>query len=242
MLQRLLGGFRDSVALYFDTQGVWKSILTAFLAGENPNDPNVETTGIQVCQSLIREVIREIDRLRKDAAKRQAEHVFIKNEIKANDDRNITTVLLELQAADIKYYASNLTRKRDQQFASRALKGGRSSSGSGKQKKSKKEAKNGNGTEEKGNADESNLGEVMLVANNLGHNQYVHMSKVQHELNRNATTEPYLQGNWNKAPYPKRPYEELKEYVPTDGPRRSSAARFNAHTADFEATRVRLIR
>lgn len=42
-------------------------------------------------------------------------------------------------------------------------------------------------------------------------------SRIGKELEHNATVEPYLNGKWNKAPYPRRPYEEISEYAPTPG-------------------------
>ncbi len=65
--------------------------------------------------------------------------------------------------------------------------------------------------------EDDRFGEVMEQPVPPSSKDYTIFRSIGQQLEKNALSEPYFQGNWNKAPYPKRPYERLTGYVPTPG-------------------------
>mmetsp|Transcript_22475 Transcript_22475/g.39821 ORF Transcript_22475/g.39821 Transcript_22475/m.39821 type:complete len:1562 (+) Transcript_22475:97-4782(+) len=197
--RKVMLGFRDSVMLTFDVRKFVGEILTKV--------KNVETA-IGLAQGIVRFATQKTEGLTL-AAQQDVKDLKYAAALIGNADW-ITYNNLVVDAPVITYLSPSQRKKA---FASKSGKGGAGtsgSSGSGKDDKSQSKSKSKETVEDR-------LGDEVIKPNDVNSNQWTRLNKLASELELNARTEPYLQGNWNKAPYPKRPYEPLDAYVAASG-------------------------
>ncbi|GBG33499.1 Histone-lysine N-methyltransferase ATXR3 [Hondaea fermentalgiana] len=192
-------GFRDSPMLYFDVERFANEANIIFVLS-----PGIERATVQL---MVRTAARAIEELLLSRVFRVGVAERARAALASGADG--LEEAIGSSTPGKRGSSSSKKRRKSSSAAASAAKNGAATS-----------AASANGPEGKSEQDEDDVslfkleGHEVRMTNQIAYSVF---SRVGRELEHNATVEPYLNGKWNKAPYPRRPYEEIKEYAPTPG-------------------------
>ncbi|CAK9112670.1 Histone-lysine N-methyltransferase ATXR3 (Protein SET DOMAIN GROUP 2) (Trithorax-related protein 3) (TRX-related protein 3) [Durusdinium trenchii] len=192
-------GFSDSPLLWFNLEGFANAVMRSSFPSQN----GVAVDLAEFVRSCVRAAARLIERLFVRQTKERAERDFLLRQLRQADPSSLAELFGEGDND-----GSGARKRKSKSKGGKKRKRAAGGPESSIEENPKEGEEQGDNTRLLEQTDDLRLGSAK---------DYSAFRVLGVQLEKNTREEPYLHGSWNKAPYSRRPYEEISEYAPTPG-------------------------